>query len=70
MSEQELRNIFDRYGKVQTCIVNKDKRHAFVKMISRKDAVSAKDAMEKNRTPDSALRVRSTMYLFISWYTG
>lgn len=70
MSEQELRNIFDRYGMVQTCIVNKDKRHAFVKMISRKDAVSAKDAMEKNRTPDSALRVRSTMYFSISWYTG
>lgn len=56
-SEQELRNIFERYGKVQTCIVNKDKRHAFVKMISRTDAVSAKEAMEKNRTPDSALRV-------------
>ena len=70
MSEQELRNIFDRYGQVQTCIVNKDKRHAFVKMISRKDAVSAKDAMEKNRTPDSALRVRSTMCFSVSWYTG
>jgi uncharacterized protein YbjQ (UPF0145 family) len=60
-SEQELRNIFDRYGKVQTCIVNKDKRHAFVKMISRADAVSAKDAMEKNRTPDSQLRVCSVI---------
>jgi hypothetical protein len=56
-SEQELRNIFERYGKVQTCIVNKEKRHAFVKMISRADAVSARDAMEKNRAPDSALRV-------------
>jgi protein NRD1 len=70
MSEQELRNIFDRYGKVQTCIVNKDKRHAFVKMISRKDAVSAKDAMEKNRTPDSALRVRSTMHFSSRGITG
>jgi protein NRD1 len=69
MSEQELRNIFDRYGKVQTCIVNKDKRHAFVKMISRADAVSAKDAMEKNRTPDSALRVcSSTEFLWLSMY--
>jgi protein NRD1 len=56
-SEQELRNIFSRYGMVQTCIVNKDKRHAFVKMISRADAVTAKDAMERNRTPDSQLRV-------------
>jgi protein NRD1 len=60
MSEPELRSIFDRFGRVQTCIVNKDKRHAFVKMISRKDAVAAKDAMEGGRTPDSQLRVRST----------
>ena len=56
-SEQELRNVFERYGRVQTCIVNKDKRHAFVKMISRADATAAKEAMEKNRTPDSQLRV-------------
>jgi len=56
-SEQELRNVFERYGRVQTCIVNKDKRHAFVKMISRADAIAAKEAMEKNRTPDSQLRV-------------
>jgi protein NRD1 len=60
-SEQELRNVFDRYGKVQTCIVNKDKRHAFVKMISRADAVAARDAMEKNKIPDSQLRVCSVI---------
>jgi RNA recognition motif-containing protein len=65
-SEQELRNIFDRFGKVQTCIVNKDKRHAFVKMISRADAVTAKEAMEKNRSPDSQLRVRSVIVFFCS----
>lgn len=57
-SEQELGRTFARFGNVQTCIVNKDKRHAFVKMISRKDAVEAKDAMEKNRAPDSSLRTR------------
>ncbi len=60
-SEHELRSLFDRFGKVQTCIVNKDKRHAFVKMVSRKDAVAAKDAMESNRTADSQLRVRSVI---------
>lgn len=59
MPEQELRRIFEQYGTVQTCIVNKDKRHAFVKMISRKDAQTAKDGMERNRTPDSQLRVSS-----------
>lgn len=57
--DYELRSIFERFGKVQTCIVNKEKRHAFVKMISRKDAVNAKDLMEKGRGPDSSLRVRS-----------
>jgi protein NRD1 len=45
-SEAELRSIFARHGRVQTCIVNKDKRHAFVKMETRQDAVKAKEAME------------------------
>ncbi|KAK1754580.1 Rpb7-binding protein seb1 [Echria macrotheca] len=57
-SESELRQIFSRYGQVQTCIVNKDKRHAFVKMYFRKDAEAAKAAMEENRTPDLQLRTR------------
>lgn len=58
-SDQELRRIFDQFGRVQTCIVNKDKRHAFVKMVSRQDAITAKEAMEGSRNPDSSLRVRS-----------
>ncbi|KAI1817568.1 hypothetical protein GGS20DRAFT_504674 [Poronia punctata] len=45
-SESELRSVFGRHGQVQTCIVNKDKRHAFVKMVTRGDAVHAKEAME------------------------
>lgn len=57
-SESELRNIFNLFGTVQTCIVNKEKRHAFVKMYSRKDAVSAKEAMEEGRSPDAQLRTR------------
>jgi protein NRD1 len=56
-SEAELRQVFSRHGKVQTCIVNKDKRHAFVKMYWRKDAVTAKEAMEENRNLDLPLRV-------------
>ncbi|KFY10267.1 hypothetical protein V492_05096 [Pseudogymnoascus sp. VKM F-4246] len=57
-SDQELRRIFDQFGRVQTCIVNKDKRHAFVKMVSRQDAINAKEAMEGSRNPDSSLRTR------------
>ncbi|RFU76258.1 hypothetical protein TARUN_5961 [Trichoderma arundinaceum] len=57
-SEAELRGIFSRYGTVQTCIVNKDKRHAFVKMLTRQDAVLAKDAMEDARGLEYPLRTR------------
>ena len=53
----DLRNTFEQYGRVQTCIINKEKRHAFVKMVSRADAVAAKDGMERDRHPDSQLRV-------------
>ncbi|KAJ4307119.1 hypothetical protein N0V88_000496 [Collariella sp. IMI 366227] len=48
-SENELRNLFARYGHVQTCIVHRDKRHAFVKMFTRKDAERAKEAMQEAR---------------------
>ncbi|KAL2149586.1 hypothetical protein VTH82DRAFT_8238 [Thermothelomyces myriococcoides] len=57
-SEHELREIFNRFGSVQTCIVNKEKRHAFVKMYYRKDAERAKDAMEESRGMEYNLRTR------------
>ncbi|PWI73701.1 ENTH/VHS family protein [Purpureocillium lilacinum] len=57
-SEAELRNIFSRFGTVQTCIVNRDKRHAFVKMLTRKDAVNAKESTEDPRNIEIPLRTR------------
>jgi len=56
-SEDVLRGIFSAFGLVQTCIVNVDKRHAFVKMLTRKDAQQAKDGMERYKSPDMQLRV-------------
>ncbi|KAL2202177.1 hypothetical protein CC79DRAFT_1280852 [Sarocladium strictum] len=56
--EAELRNIFGHFGTVQTCIVNREKRHAFVKMLTRKDAVAAKTGTEESRDPDLHLRTR------------
>jgi len=57
--EEELRQIFSRFGTVQTCIVNREKRHAFVKMCDRKGAVAAKEGMEKEQDPIILSRARS-----------
>ncbi|KAL3417674.1 RNA-binding protein [Phlyctema vagabunda] len=58
-SESELRKVFSKLGTVQTCIVNKEKRHAFVKMVSRQDAVIAKEAMENYKPMDSQTKGRT-----------
>ncbi|KAI9815710.1 MAG: hypothetical protein M1827_002106 [Pycnora praestabilis] len=55
-SEEELRSIFAQFGQVQTCIVNIDKRHAFVKLMTRKDAVAAKEGMDHYKSPDMRTR--------------
>ncbi|KAI4838675.1 hypothetical protein E4T44_08117, partial [Aureobasidium sp. EXF-8845] len=61
-NEAELRAIFGRFGPVQTCIANEDKRHAFVKMCNRQDAVAAKTAMETTRDPDVLAKARQTKW--------
>ena len=62
-SEAHLRSLFANFGVVQTCIVNVDKRHAFVKMIDRKDAVAAREGMEQYKSGDMQLRVRISLAL-------
>lgn len=57
-TESHLRSLFSPFGIVQTCIVNVDKRHAFVKMINRADAVRARDGMEQFKGGDMQLRTR------------
>ncbi|KAH8888197.1 hypothetical protein GQ53DRAFT_654439 [Thozetella sp. PMI_491] len=57
-SEAELRHQFSQFGQVQTCIVNKEKRHAFVKMYYRRDAERAKVAMDEPRNSQLQLRTR------------
>ncbi|KAK4505774.1 hypothetical protein PRZ48_003739 [Zasmidium cellare] len=46
-NQQEINDLFERFGRVQTCIANRDKRHAFVKMTSRQFALNAKAGMEE-----------------------
>ncbi|ETI24315.1 hypothetical protein G647_03684 [Cladophialophora carrionii CBS 160.54] len=57
-SEAHLRSLFSAYGVVQTCIVNIDKRHAFIKMINRRDAESARAGMEEHKSGDMQLRTK------------
>ncbi|KAL0258669.1 hypothetical protein SLS55_006169 [Diplodia seriata] len=61
-SEQELRQIFSRFGEVQTCIVNPEKHHAFVKMANRTDSVQAKLGMEKEKNPQVLNKARQTRW--------
>lgn len=35
-----------QFSRVQSCIVNHDKRHAFLKLISHEDAIQAKRAID------------------------
>ncbi|KAK3068625.1 hypothetical protein LTR53_013658 [Teratosphaeriaceae sp. CCFEE 6253] len=46
-SQPEIQAVFERFGKVQTCIANREKRHAFVKMTTRQYALAAKRGMEE-----------------------
>ncbi|OKO99712.1 Rpb7-binding protein seb1 [Penicillium subrubescens] len=55
-SEAHLRSLFNKFGIVQTCIVNIKKRHAFIKMISCQDAVRARDERESFRSGELQLR--------------
>lgn len=58
-SQQEIQQLFERFGRVQTCIANRDKRHAFVKMTTRNHALSAKQGMEdlQNRNDREVMNI-------------
>lgn len=64
-TEGEIRNIFSRFGKVQTCIVNQDKRHAFVKMVNRQFAVAAKEGMDNIQDPNALSKARQVRLMEI-----
>ncbi|KAL5115810.1 hypothetical protein ACEQ8H_006305 [Pleosporales sp. CAS-2024a] len=61
-TESEIRSIFSRFGQVQTCIVNLEKRHAFVKMLTRPDAVHAKEGMDNLQDPAAQAKARQTRW--------
>ncbi|CAI4218154.1 unnamed protein product [Parascedosporium putredinis] len=57
-TQSELQDLFGRVGKVQSVIINKEKRHAFVKMLTREGAVVAKETMGEYKSGGLALRTR------------
>ena len=56
-SQSEMQDIFSQVGPVQSVIINKEKRHAFVKMLTRELAVEAKRVMGEYKAGGLALRV-------------
>jgi protein NRD1 len=62
-TEPEIRSIFSQFGKVQSCIVNQDKRHAFVKMLTRPDALAAKAGMDSIQDPNALAKARQVSYI-------
>lgn len=64
-TEGEIRSIFARFGRVQTCIVNQDKRHAFVKMLTRPDAVAAKEGMDSLQDPAAQSKARQVRMICV-----
>lgn len=57
-TESDIRNIFSQFGRVQTCIVAQEKRHAFVKMLTRPDAVAAKTGMDEMKDANTLSKAR------------
>ena len=45
-TQHEIETLFSRFGVVQTIVANRDKRHAFVKMSTRAEALLAKRTLE------------------------
>ena len=60
--EPELREVFARFGNVQSVICNPQKRHAFVKMYTRAESLRAKTEMETTQDQEILSRARSTKW--------
>ena len=60
--ERELRDVFSRFGGVQSVITNPQKRHAFVKMYTRAESLRAKTEMDHTEDQNILSRARSTKW--------
>jgi protein NRD1 len=64
-SENDLKDFFRSYGTVQSCIVNHEKRHAFLKLITHEEAGKVRQLV--NLLPDKTYR---SLFERINWAVG
>jgi protein NRD1 len=64
-NEDDLMAYISRYARVQSCIVNHDKRHAFLKLISHQDAINAKQSIDSR--PETEYR---NLFERMNWAVG
>ena len=57
ITEDRLRELFSKFGSVQSIIMNPEKRCAFLKMYTREGAISARAGMEQFPAEDTTIRV-------------
>jgi protein NRD1 len=57
-------NFMARFASVQSCIVNHDKRHAFLKLITHQDAIVAKTAVEQLPEPEYRAMFERVSWIF------
>lgn len=58
ISQEELQRMFSSYGDIQSCIINHNARHAFIKMYKRKDAEAARAGMEMLVHDNTVIRTK------------
>ncbi|ODV62862.1 Nrd1 complex RNA-binding subunit ASCRUDRAFT_31321 [Ascoidea rubescens DSM 1968] len=58
MNEKGLADILRPYAEVQSVILNSERKHAFVKVYSRKEAENVLASFSKNSNPNLSLRTR------------
>lgn len=70
IDEQLLRELYGRFGPVQSIIIGHGQRHAFVKLHRRRDAETARKAMEAYPINDTVLRVSLESVFGVSFYAN
>lgn len=64
-TQEQIHDLFGRFGVVASCITNRDKRHAFVKMTTREHTLNAKagvEALQASQDRDTMAIARQTKW--------